>query len=206
MKKIFLVLSLVALGFASSRAEVSHEQWAQNALLESKKIEATARKKILEDMGCDTDGKVLKPQLRASSKCNDTAFDRNDKIENHQQHQDGKSPTLLVFVSFTLPKETLKVLVESVQKVGGIVVVRGLVDNSFVKTAVLLKDLKGGVQLDPKLFETYQIKSVPTFILEKADQQDRLTGNVSLNYVLEKFSQQGDVKEEAEQFLNRLRG
>lgn len=195
LKHLLIFLTFITLGSISSLAELSHEEWARNTLLEAKKIIADAQEDISQDMGCPSTKEKLLP----------TSCSKGDQNFNSRKQENLNGPALLVFVSFTLPKEALQTLVESVQKAGGMVVIRGLIDNSFVKTAALLKDLKGSVQLDPKVFEKYHIKSVPTFVLEEGDKQDRLTGNVSLDYVLEKFTQQGEVKG-ADRYLNRLRG
>ena len=122
-------------------------------------------------------------------------------------------PELLVFVSFSMPIETLKVLAMQVNAIGGAIVFRGLEHGSFKDTVLKLKELGQEVLIDPTLFEAYGVTSVPTFVLrekptEEADTKvlhDRLSGNVSLTHVLEQFVELSDVPEIAQFLLNKLK-
>jgi len=125
--------------------------------------------------------------------------------------QEEKLPTVLVFASFSMPQATIKHLAMDLKKVGGALVIRGLINNSFKKTAMALQKLGEGVLLDPTLFEKYNVTSVPTFIIFEVDLKDehppydRLTGNVSLRFVLEKVAQEGKIKSAA-LLLEKLKG
>ncbi len=94
-----------------------------------------------------------------------------------------KEPELLVFVSFSMPKSSLKTLAKQVNKADGKLVFRGLVNGSFKQMAEKLKELGEEVWIDPTLFEKYKITAVPTFI----HMGRRLTGNVSLDYALKQM-------------------
>lgn len=122
-------------------------------------------------------------------------------------------PKLLVFVSFAIPAETLKILNSQVKQLGGKLVLRGLIKGSFQETAQKLKELQLDIMIDPPLFEAYSVARCPTFILrssptESAEEEivsDLMTGNVSLDYVLEQFSSSGDTRHEALHMLKILR-
>ncbi|HQS84681.1 MAG TPA: type-F conjugative transfer system pilin assembly protein TrbC [Alphaproteobacteria bacterium] len=122
-------------------------------------------------------------------------------------------PELLVFISFSMPIETLKVLAMQVNNIGGAIVFRGLEHGSFKDASIKLKELSQESLIDPTLFDAYGVAHVPTFILrEKPTEEantkvlhDRLSGNVSLIHVLEEFSEQGDVQEVAQSLLKKLR-
>jgi type-F conjugative transfer system pilin assembly protein TrbC len=122
-------------------------------------------------------------------------------------------PKLLVFVSFSMPMDTLKTLARDVKQVGGKLVLRGLVKGSFPETSKKLMELKNEILIDPTLFEAYHVQRVPTFVLreqstESAEERvayDELKGNVSLGYVLEQFSMKGDACEYAKLLLQNLR-
>ena len=111
-----------------------------------------------------------------------------------QAHED-RYPRLLVFVSSTMSMATLRQLGTSLQRQGGKLVFRGLINNSFKEMAAFLQELGHEALIDPTLFAALNIQTVPTFVLfEKAPQvldelpaYDRLQGNVSLTYALEKF-------------------
>lgn len=123
-------------------------------------------------------------------------------------------PKLLVFVSFAIPVESLKTLSAQVSQLGGKLVLRGLANGSFQQMAQKLKKLQIEVIIDPTLFEAYEIKHSPTFILRSAPttsaeeelSHDRLTGNISLEYVLEQFSAHGETRLQALEMLQNLRG
>lgn len=98
--------------------------------------------------------------------------------------------TVYIFVSFSMPKETIKTLAHEAEKQKGILVIRGLVDNSFVKTAKVMQEIGVGVVLDPTLFKEYDIKVVPTFMQKHKNAYQRIAGNVSLSYALEVFTRE----------------
>jgi type-F conjugative transfer system pilin assembly protein TrbC len=132
-------------------------------------------------------------------------------------------PQLLVFVSFSMPMATLKTLARDVNRVGGKLVLRGLVkgnlsagrssEGSFPETLIKLQELQEELIIDPTLFDAYQIEVVPTFVLreqptentEEKVKHDVLQGNVSLEFVLEQFAEKGDVKGPAQQLLQTLK-
>jgi type-F conjugative transfer system pilin assembly protein TrbC len=100
---------------------------------------------------------------------------------------ENKDTDLYIFISFSLCKETLKALALEAQKHQGILVIRGLIGNSFVKTAKFLQEIDVGVVLDPTLFKEYDVKVVPTFVQKHKNVYQRIGGNISLAYALEKF-------------------
>ncbi len=102
---------------------------------------------------------------------------------------------LYIFVSFSLPKESLKALAIEAKKQNGVLVIRGLIDNSFVKTAQFLQGIGEGVILDPTLFRKYKIQAVPTFVQESKAGTLQIAGNITLAYALEKF-REGAMKGE----------
>lgn len=137
-------------------------------------------------------------------------------------NKETKLNQLLIFVSLSMPAQSLKQLDVQAKKAGGLLVMRGLVDNSFKETVALLADVDDGLSavIDPRLFEMYQIETVPAFVVNPTDNHpcfdskcnstplhDKISGDISLEYALEQLSSQGDVsKEVATQYLNKLRG
>jgi conjugal transfer pilus assembly protein TrbC len=88
---------------------------------------------------------------------------------------------LIVFVSFSMPDEALKYLYYHVAKEGGRLVIRGLLNDSFQQTKAKLEQLGIGIDIDPPLFEEFNVKRVPTFVFGN----QKLLGNVSVKYALE---------------------
>ncbi len=97
---------------------------------------------------------------------------------------------LFIFVSLSMGEAALKALYEEAQAHGAILVLRGLADdNSFKKTVQTLQRLEISVQINPKLFERYQVQRVPTFVSLNAHEVHTLVGHVSLGYALSRFKE-----------------
>ena len=143
---------------------------------------------------------------------------RGDKGESEDQHVTGP---VVVFVSFSMPPESLKLWLQQAHKAGVKVVMRGLVNNSFKQTAAavaaLVKKDAAGLQIDPTLFKRFAITKVPAVIV--TDQSvcpstvsclpnfDVIYGNVSLDYVLEKLANADTARSPlARAKLQKIRG
>lgn len=129
---------------------------------------------------------------------------------------------LFVFISFSMPEQSLKNYLQAANKVGARVVVRGLINNDFTQTITRIQELveednQSGVIVDPTLFAQFQIQRVPAVVVsegaypcqEKECQFhtfDVLYGNVDLAYALEHIRAQGDLGEQAHVFYSRLIG
>lgn|GEM_PF-1850560 len=101
-----------------------------------------------------------------------------------------KKEQILVFVSFSMPEASLRALAQDAEQHNAVLVVRGLYEGSFVKTATKLKDVGVGVDINPELFEEYQITAAPTFVVIKNGQAPvKLKGNVSLGFVAQKVAE-----------------
>lgn len=127
---------------------------------------------------------------------------------------------VLIFVSFSMPKTSLKQWMEQAEQIHSGVVIRGLVHNSFKETiqqmAELVKDNHGGLELDPTLFQQYHINKVPAVVVRKTnaclpnqtclDNYHVIYGDVTLDYALNKIAdQQDDISTLANAALQELR-
>jgi len=114
----------------------------------------------------------------------------------------------IAFVSFSMPEDSLKAILSQTHKIGGQVVMRGLLNNSFTDTANMLarfsENGSPGFNVDPKLFKTYAIQTVPSFILTNMDKFDKIAGNLSITASLQAFREEGDHPEKAQALLQRL--
>jgi conjugal transfer pilus assembly protein TrbC len=99
-------------------------------------------------------------------------------------------------------------MIDDVGRAGGVVVLRGLPQNSAkALTAALANVARPGEQLtgvgiDPRLFRAFGVETVPTYVVTGSDfdlcdgfdcvtavpPHDRMTGNVSAAYALETFA------------------
>lgn len=122
---------------------------------------------------------------------------RMEEEKEQQARTSVKDPKILVFVSFSMPKASLTALSKDVEKYGAVLVMRGLKGDSFKDTQAAFQSLgeeeRSGIEINPDLFETYQIQQVPVFVRVKAtpegDLQEigRLSGNVSLSFAAQKL-------------------
>lgn len=126
-----------------------------------------------------------------------------------------KLPDLLVFISFSMPEQSLKQLSEQVKKAKGVLVLRGMYQGSLKKTVNMLYALnKQGVSaiIHPKLFTEYEVTKAPTIILRDSKNQcdeensctaviDKISGNVPISYALRYFVKEGHHSSLAKKYL-----
>ncbi len=110
-----------------------------------------------------------------------------------QTVQEGTNKTnnpILIFVSLSMPKESLKSLYKEAEQQNLPLIVRGLKNNSFKETAEAFRDLEISAQINPNLFEEHEIKVVPTFVAMDKKEPLQIKGNISLSYVQSKFEEE----------------
>lgn len=129
---------------------------------------------------------------------------------------------LMIFVSASIPRASLKDLMIQARQSGGVMVFRGLIGGTLKNTQQFLGELaKENVSaiIDPRLFEIFNVELVPTFVVLASPVQDceevncnftpihdRITGNITLNYALEQFADgRGDAKSQAATILSKLK-
>lgn len=123
----------------------------------------------------------------------------------------GQAPRFIAFASNSMPPASLRAMIDDVARAGGVVVFRGLPQNSAEGlTAALSKVAKPGEQLegvgiDPRLFRAFGIQAVPAYVVTSSDfdlcdgfdcvgplpPHDRMIGNVTAGYALETFARGG---------------
>lgn len=122
---------------------------------------------------------------------------------------DNSPHELYVFVSLSMPQSRLINLLQEAKLYDGIVVLRGLKNNSYKDTAnfmqPIIKTAAAGIIIEPNLFEKYDVSKVPTFILNDPiiKKYDKAKGNVSLKYALEEISRAGELTSTAQLILRR---
>lgn len=137
------------------------------------------------------------PPLKKGKRCTDCSAKISNVLRPHWKKEESE---ILIFASFSIPDESLKALSDQARQRGCRLIMRGLYENSFQKTRTKALELGVSFEIDPNLFEAFNIKSVPTFIQGRVEKgrlilkdHDRLVGNVSLNYVLEGFLKEGEI-------------
>lgn len=135
-------------------------------------------------------------------------------------------PSLLVFVSFSIPAGALSRLVDQADRTGATLVIRGFTNGSLQQTVArtqrLIGQRKVGFQIDPQAFDRFAVSAVPTFVLLRAGAMPEpcaagtcfptasyvsVAGDVSLDYALEFFKRSApSFNQEAGAFLSKMRG
>jgi len=141
----------------------------------------------------------------------DGTFDFDEIIKGASQNVSstgrGDAPQFIAFASLSMPAPALRQLIADTAKAGGVVVFRGFPNNSMkafseaLSKVVTEKDQLSNVGIDPRLFRAFDVQAVPTYVAVSSDfnlcsglncrtavpAYDRITGNVSVRYVLDTF-------------------
>ena len=131
---------------------------------------------------------------------------------------------LMVFVSFSMPEESLKRLAYETAKAGGTLLLRGFVNDNLkatVEATNKLTNLGVEVQIHPDLFKDFAVTQVPAFVLSKPGSTEqgcagktsctdhlKLVGDASLRTVLDRMSREpnSSLANLAQASLYRLEG
>jgi len=221
VKNIGIILLLTVCGFSSIQS-VAQDSDLEKLVRDSEKkrsekgygpiehnetaLEA-ARKRVSDIASRNADFTALGDSL---------GYDITTEIDKAKRHTDEQ---LYVFVSFSMPEKLIKEYVRDAHIVGGAVLIGGLHNDNFADTVRKVEgyvesssgEANGGIAIDPKAFETFGVKAVPTIILaenplvgcldSKCDREiplhDRMSGSVSLGYALKQFSIDGDLSQVA---------
>ncbi len=140
----------------------------------------------------------------------DGAFDFDEIIKGASQNvagTKGDAPEFIAFASLSMPPAALRQLIADTAKAGGVVVFRGFPNNSMKAFSAMLgkvvtdNDQLSNVGIDPRLFRAFNVEAVPTYVAVSTDfdlcsglncttsvpTHDKITGNVSVRYVLDTF-------------------
>jgi type-F conjugative transfer system pilin assembly protein TrbC len=157
--------------------------------------------------------------------------DVDSQMEKIKQAQsDYNNQNLYIFVSFSMDTNYLRELGSEAERIGGVLVIRGFVDNKLSLTLKkirdvfqLEKDSKLKITIDPKAYKKYEITRVPTFVLvDRGTESDtcenrtscsdikyeytKISGKLSLRYALEAISRLDEnLKSEADRYLTEYR-
>jgi conjugal transfer pilus assembly protein TrbC len=131
------------------------------------------------------------------------------KSNNSHLETPSLSESLYIFISFSVPEESLKELSYGLEKTGGFFVIRGLPQNSFREFFEKTKSLKekgilAPILVDPEAFEKFNIERVPTFALKNGESFEKYEGNIPLRDALRIFSERERVGLLAKELLQKL--
>ncbi|MFO1388307.1 type-F conjugative transfer system pilin assembly protein TrbC [Cellvibrio sp.] len=177
-----------------------------------------AEKKSIDSVSVpDTNNSINFPEARGLTsnewkKFEADSFTAKSNVEKKEQRE--KYP--IIFVSFSMPEQQIKALIEEAPHYGAAVVIRGLIKDDFKVTVSKLRQLAGtperasGILIDPTLFKMFDISTVPSFVLPLSEfdactpgscappQHVKLAGSATLAYVLDLISRTGSAREKQE--------
>ena len=119
----------------------------------------------------------------------------------------------MLFVSLGMPKLALRQYVIQSKLYHIPLVLRGLLENSYPKTAKTIFDIlhpknsnviKGGFEIDPLYFRKYHISTVPALVINNQNNYTVVYGNIPIQNLLQTIatkSQDADLKNQARQYL-----
>lgn len=131
-------------------------------------------------------------------------------------------PELFIFVSTSMPEQSLKQWVAQAEKAGGSLVLRGFIEDSPKKTVERVMDLFGlegkGISIDPERFQRFGINKVPAVVIllppsnpdleaNGSSQFEVVYGDVPLEAALSGLAKKGNqnIREAANRFLQHYR-
>lgn len=145
---------------------------------------------------------------------------------------DDNEPSPLLFVSFSMPDDSLRSLLIEAARTDSPLVLRGLVENSMKRTVARLGELLGtgnsdettakptpSIAIDPTLFDRFDVDKVPAFVLPldaiasctpegcAIPEHLKVAGDVSLAYALGVMAREAGgtpLGDRAEQWRQRL--
>ncbi len=123
-------------------------------------------------------------------------------IKNSSPAAGTGQPDLLIFVSFSMPREALIRTIEQAERAGGTLVFRGLKGDSMKRMGeevrALIGDRNVSVAIHPPAFQQFTIRQVPAVVIANAragsvmedgcsqpETFTKVTGDVTLNFALD---------------------
>lgn len=131
-----------------------------------------------------------------------------------------RGPALLVFVSFSMPPDSLVRLAQQAKQADGVLVFRGLAGASLREMVARVQPLAktgAAIQINPEAFTRFGVSVVPTFALADSAEPcgdgvceasvQRVAGDVTLEHALERLAHtHNPIAQAAAVRLNLLRG
>lgn len=146
-----------------------------------------------------------------------------DKAQRSEQIAEAKDnlPSLLVFVSYSMPESVLQAWHRQATRAGGALVMQGLVADDFQQTFAKSTEVfgtLGGYLIDPTLFRMFAIEQVPAVVVLQRPIEacftpgcalvppphDKIGGNITLQYALETFAEEGETQAQSAALVRQL--
>lgn len=149
---------------------------------------------------------------------------RGPSAGGQQDSGDRSASGLLIFASLSMPEATLQALIADAQRTRALLVLRGVQDSSLRKTTEHIQSLMGDAKtawnIDPALFQRFDVRAVPAFVLIDpqrpvlvdcgADRcqgtaHAKVSGDVSVSHALQAIAtEDAEFRDTANAYLARL--
>lgn len=136
---------------------------------------------------------------------NNLDFINNLQQKQQMQYQEAAQkpqPAIQYFVSFSIPRSGLAIMLNNAAQFAVPVNIRGMINNDFRQTANTIFEMtkgsnKGGVQINPKAFRQYGVTAVPALVVTCGNKFDRVSGDIRIDGLLRKVAEGGECADVA---------
>ena len=178
-----------------------------------------------ESFGRSFDMEAFRDKALANSRVREMLGVGEGTNQPNPENDHWGSDRIFLLASFSMPRPTLRVMMEEAQTIGVPVMFRGFLDNSVIETQAAISEVFGddaeavGFGIDPTLFTRFGVETVPQVIVaaeplevcesagcesDPVPPHDRIAGNIPLQAALEIIARgDGDATQTAHEALER---
>ena len=132
---------------------------------------------------------------------------------------------LMIFASLSMPRDVLHELARQAKEAGGVIVLRGLLNEGWIATMKEAREINQGAgevwEINPPMFKKFKVTTVPVFVLADASKivpsdegcapdiaYASVTGEISVEQALNIIKSRGkpEFTKMAEARINKIRG
>ncbi|WP_245393418.1 type-F conjugative transfer system pilin assembly protein TrbC [Serratia bockelmannii] len=136
-----------------------------------------------------------------------------DQLAAKQRQDAAEQPAegALYFVSFAIPEEGMRRMLQEARRFGIPATLRGMVNGDMRETVQRVQKLVeaggiDGVQIDPQPYSQFGITAVPALVVRCAAGFDVVRGNLLMTQALKKVAKDGDCAATAQALLDKESG
>lgn len=133
-----------------------------------------------------------------------------DQLAAKQRQDATEQPAegALYFVSFAIPEEGMRRMLQEARRFGIPATLRGMVNGDMRETVLRVQKLVeaggiDGVQIDPQPYTQYDVTAVPALVVRCAAGFDVVRGNLLMAQALKKVAKEGDCAATAQALLDK---
>lgn len=179
--------------------QASDEATADARAFTERVLELARSHRDVESLAVSTLARINEGMSQAGAMLNTEGFNPQELMG-----PDHTGPVIYVLVSLGMPDEALRRYVREAHQIGGVVMVRGFIGNSFSQTQARIAGLfdeetLGGISIDPRPFQAFGVDRVPAIIYAQsqvepcggldcvpvAPEHDIVRGNISIAAALQ---------------------